>query len=69
MVEVVLDACGLFLDAAAAAESGSGEGFGCPCWGCGRDTVLEVGVEQFVRVELGRVAGRATSDALSGCRG
>ena len=29
MLEVVLDACGLFLDAAEDADCGSGEGFGC----------------------------------------
>jgi hypothetical protein len=51
MLEVVLDA-------AEAADCGSGEGFDCPCGGCGRDAVLEVGVELLVRVQLGRVTGQ-----------
>jgi DNA-binding NtrC family response regulator len=79
MLEVVLDACGLFLDAAEAADCGSGEGFGCHCGGCGRDAVLEVGVEELVRVQLGRVTGQmegldlftistATSRSTSGRR-
>jgi hypothetical protein len=36
----------------------SGEGLGCPCRGCGRDAVLEVGVEELVRVQFGRVTGQ-----------
>ena len=58
MLGVILDGCGLFLDAAEAADCGSGEGFGCPCGGCGRDAVLEVGVEELVRVQFGRVTGQ-----------
>ena len=58
MLEVILDECGLFLDTAEAADYGSGEGFGCPCGGCGRDAVPEVGVEELVRVQLGRVTGQ-----------
>jgi hypothetical protein len=58
VLEVILDACGLFLDAAEAADCGSGEGFGCPSRGCGRDAVHEVGVEELVRVQLGRVTGQ-----------
>ena len=58
MLEVVLDACGLFLDAAEATDCRLGEGCGCPCGGCGRDAVLEVGVELLVRVQLGRVTGQ-----------
>jgi hypothetical protein len=61
MLEVVLDACGLFLDAAEAADCGSGEGFGSPCGGCGCDAVLEVGVEELVQVQLGRATGQIES--------
>jgi|GEM_PF-5772404 hypothetical protein len=55
MSEVILDACGLFLDAAEAADCGSGEGFGCLSWGCGRDPVLEAGVEELVRVQRANI--------------
>ena len=55
MSEVILDACGLFLDAAEAADCGSGEGFGCLSGGCGRDPVLEVGVEELVRVQRANI--------------
>ena len=58
MLDVVPDACGLFLDAAEATDCRLGVGFGCPCGGCGRDAVLEVGVELLVRVQLGRVTGQ-----------
>jgi len=57
-LEVVLDACGLFLDAAEAADCGSGEGFGCPCRGCGCEAVLKVGVDELAQVQFGRVTGQ-----------
>jgi len=36
--------------------------------GCGRDAVLEVGVEELVRVQLGRVTGQIKASIFSQSR-
>ena len=79
MLEVVLNACGLFLDVTKSPDCSSGDGCGRTYCGCGRDTVLEAGVEQLVRVEFKRVTGQmesldiftistGTARSTSGCR-
>src|ERR1035441_8053219 len=58
MLEVILDALRLFLNAAQSAYSGSCESLS-GSGGSGRgDSLLEIGVEQFVRIQFRRIAGQ-----------